>query len=540
MTFLSKLKSTFSVGVQAHDPMGQRLIGTTLAGEPLWAPKGHSLLLAANGSGKTTSGLMPSLFSLIASADRPAILVMDGKNGEIAAQCVPMLASYGVPTAVIDDMRLRADLPNRVVVNPLGALLDAKHSASVFAAENITHALIPDPPDGDAKNQFWRDGPRGLIEFAAESLKSRTPHLATPGGLWAMIANPTLLAEAATLEASHACGRLQSLGQNMLAMMGTEYFPQHREAALKALNIFSLSSQLHDAGGLSGIDRVFRGRGAKLATHAELVKARNVIFVIGPQEYMSRMGAYFALHLMGFLEALYRKAGPLVILNDEFTNTPLKSFVEALTTIRGFGGEAHNIAQSRSEILRKFGDRECQTIEDNAIVKQWFGFSSFEEAERVSKAMGQVVAIESSFNVDLSDADKLGLSNSFGRQAQMSAAELMAMPADEQLIHVKGVGFFRAKKLRQNQIAPFCHDLAPNPLEGGVLPPEPMLKLRMKTKKDPAYDPYTASPPFAVDRAISRHVAVADRAAHSARICARPKRASQSAYWRLDGRAGWR
>jgi type IV secretion system protein VirD4 len=508
MTLFSRFKPRFSWPFGGHDPRGQRLIGTTFSGEPLWAPKGHSLLLAANGSGKTTAGLMPSLFSLVARAVRPAILVMDGKNGEIAAQCAPMLAAYGVSVAVVDDMGVRPELPNRVALDPLGALLAAKDSASVFAAEKITHALIPDPPGGDAKNQFWRDGPRGLVEFAAESLKSRTPYLATPGGLWAMLANLELLKQATELEAKNASGRLQTLGRNVEAMMGTEYFPQHREAALKALNIFAVGSELHDA-----------GAGAK-ATHAGLVKGRRVIFVIGPQEYMPRMGAYFALHLMGFLDALYREAGPLAILNDEFTNTPLKSFVEALTTIRGFGGEAHNIAQSRSEMVRKFGERECQTIEDNAIVKQWFGFSSFEEAERVSKAMGQVVAIESSLNVDLNEGDKRGLSNSFGRQAQMSAAELMAMPADEQLVHVKGVGFFRAKKLRQNQIAPFCHDLAPNPLEGGMLPPKPVLKLKMKLKmkKEAARDPHQKTPPFAFDRALSGHVAVADRAAHSARV----------------------
>ena len=52
------------------------------------------------------------------------------------------------------------------------------------------------------------------------------------------------------------------------------------------------------------------------------------------------------------------------------------------------------------------------------------------------------------------------------------------MRADEQLLHVKGVGFIRAKKLRQNQIAPFCHDLAPNPLEGGVLRSQPALRLQ--------------------------------------------------------------
>ncbi|MEP5728572.1 MAG: hypothetical protein ABJL67_04275 [Sulfitobacter sp.] len=137
MSFFSKIRNHTSMLMKGHDPKGQRLIGTTFAGEPLWAPKGHSLLIAANGSGKTTSGLMTSLFSLVAGADRPAILVMDGKNGEIAAQCVPMLTSYGVPVAVIDDMNVRPELPARTSLNPLGALLDADDSASVFAVEKI-------------------------------------------------------------------------------------------------------------------------------------------------------------------------------------------------------------------------------------------------------------------------------------------------------------------------------------------------------------------------------------------------------------------
>lgn len=117
MSLLFKLKTRFA---GTHDPMGQRLIGTSFAGEPLWAPKGHSLLLAANGSGKTSAGVMPSLFSVLAMADRPAILVMDAKNGAIAAQVAPMLQAYGIPVAVVDDMGVRPDLPGRIALNPLG------------------------------------------------------------------------------------------------------------------------------------------------------------------------------------------------------------------------------------------------------------------------------------------------------------------------------------------------------------------------------------------------------------------------------------
>ena len=48
--------------------------------------------------------LTPYLFSLFASEDRPYVIVMDGKNGEIDAQTVQMIADMGIPVAVIDDL----------------------------------------------------------------------------------------------------------------------------------------------------------------------------------------------------------------------------------------------------------------------------------------------------------------------------------------------------------------------------------------------------------------------------------------------------
>ncbi|MDP3197736.1 hypothetical protein [Tabrizicola sp.] len=59
----------------------------------------------------------------------------------------------------------------------------------------------------------------------------------------------------------------------------------------------------------------------------------------------------------------------------------------------------------------------------------------------------------------------------------MSPAELMAMPADQQLIHVKGLGFIVARKIGQQQVAPYCHLVAENPIEGGRLTPDPILAL---------------------------------------------------------------
>ena len=138
----------------------------------------------------------------------------------------------------------------------------------------------------------------------------------------------------------------------------------------------------------------------------------------------------------------------------------------------------HNIAQSRTEIERKFGKLEAETIDENAIVKQWFGFSSMAEAKRASEAMGEMLALQASLNADNLDT-KLGTGLSLGRQRHLSAAQLLAMPRTHQLVHIKGAGFFVCRKIAQNQIGAYAELVAPNRLEGGRLPPDIMVSLTM-------------------------------------------------------------
>ncbi len=462
-------KKKTSVPNTALDPMGHRLLGLTMeSGAPIWAPKGHSLLLAAAGGGKTTCGAMPWLFSFAASEPHKAVLVLDSKNGELAAQSAEMLARLGRKVAIIDDMGvLPHDCPYRVSLNPFGAAVAAAQhdpEALIYAIDNITHAVIPEPAEPDERNRYFREWPRNINELGLRTLLKRSTALAIPGGLWALLSDPVKLRKFAAIEAEEGDPALKALAVNILEMAGHEHWPQHLERAQRSVRLFSAGAHLHNA-----------GAGAT-TTHADLIRQGAIVFLVGPQAYINKLGAYYALHIMGFIDALYGGAGALRVIADEFTNAPLKSLVESLTTVRAFDCEVHMIAQSRSEIERKFGRLEVQTIEENAIVKQWFGFSSFEEAERVSKAIGEQHAITSSLGAD-SESLRLQTSLQLGRQRWRSAAELMAMPADEQLNHLKGVGFFFSKRLGQQNIAPYCHLLAPNPLEGRPLTPDPKITL---------------------------------------------------------------
>ncbi len=449
------------------DPKGQRLLGLTIdTNEPIWAPEGHSLLLAANGAGKTTCGAMVWLYSLAASEPDKAILCLDSKNGEMAIQAAEMLHRMGRKVVVIDDMGVWTDLEAyRISLNPFGAAaatFKRDPRDMIYTSENITYAAIKEPPD-DAKHIYFRAWPRNLIEFCLLVFVKRQLHLVVPGGVSMLLSDQTMLLRFAAIEAEEGDPYLKGLARSILAMAKHEHWPQHLEEAQRALRIFAPGTRLHDA-----------GKGATI-THDQLIREGYIVFLVGPQAFMNRLGSYYAFHVMAFAEALYHGAGTLRILADEFSNCPLQSLVEMLTTLRAFGGtEVHMICQSRTEIERRFGKLEAETLAENAIVKTWYGFSSFSEAKMISEMMGEEHAVQTGLGGS-SDDIRLQTNLSLIKQRMWTPAELLAMPKDLQLNHVKGLGFFPSLKVGMQNIAPFCFHVGKNKIEGGILPADPWI-----------------------------------------------------------------
>lgn len=453
---------------RAIDPEGRRLLGFTLEGHhPVWAPPGHCSVFGANGSGKSTRVAMTALCSFARTAREQPVMVCDVKDGELAAQSVAMLDAMGIPVGVIDDLNARPELGRyRVSLNPFGAIVAAFQAEPmdvIFASETIMHALVPEPND-DEKNEYFRAWPRNLIEFPVGCLLKRNTAACTPGGAAAILADPGLLYSLAETEADEGGTLLEGQAKAILEMRGHEHMPQHLERAQRALRLFTPGTRLHEV-----------GLNAELS-HADLIRRGGFIFVIGKQRYMDRLGPYMAMHLLSFCDALYEGAGSLKIVADEWTNFPAKELISRSTTLRAYGGELLMISQSPSEVIRKFGEHEAQTAEDNSITKQWLGFSNFREAEKISKAMGEEHAVASGLSGD-SDGLKSQSSLSLIKQPHLTPAQLMAMPKEHCLVHIKGVGFFVLNTVSQENLSPYCNLLAENPLEGGRLPPDPKITL---------------------------------------------------------------
>ncbi|MDF1803192.1 type IV secretory system conjugative DNA transfer family protein [Thalassovita sp.] len=453
----------------------KRLLGlSAIDGKAIYAPKhSHSLLLSAAGGGKTSCGALPWLLSLLPDHNR-SIIINDCKDGEIAAQAADMCARYGRNVAIIDDFGvLGEENPYRVSLSPFGSLRAAQEKQNgelVFAIDNANYALIPEPPN-DAKNQFFRDEPRTLQEFCENELLSCDPSLAVPGGVWSMLADPDVLLSAARIALEEGDEVRKALGAHVLDMQenSKEHWGQHRAAALKSLRIYGAASPLHRA----GCDAVL--------THEDLLKGRYIVFIVGPQRHMARLGPHYALHLQSFIDVvLSGQRIPVDFILDESTNAPLKSLISAMTVVRGYGANLHFIAQSRSEMQRAYSDKETATIEENAIVKQYFGFSSFEECERISRAIGETLVQQHSVGLNSGVLDYTANIGT-GKDRLISAERLMRMKPNEQLIHVKNVGWILCLKVGQHQVAPFCHgELADNPHEGPQLLPDPKVTIPIK------------------------------------------------------------
>lgn len=450
----------------------RRILGLTFDDEPIREPNpaASAIVFAAMGGGKTTCVAVPTIEAMLPDLEQ-GLIINDVKDGEIAAQIGAMCVKHGRKFGVIDDFDvLGADYPWKLGLNPFGAVQAAGVGGSdlPFVMESTMHTLIEEPPN-DTRNRFWRDGPRDESATALKLIHWHRAATATPGGLYAFVADAETFETALKLEADdpgspfrHECAQILAMKRD-----NPEHYSQHTRAALTALKIFA-SPPLSEA-----------GRGATI-THEQLLREKWVVCIVSPVRHADRLGPYFALHVLSFMQAqLSGRVGRTCMILDEYCNAPLREAVNRITVFRAFGMKALFITQSRQDSVRKYGERETAILEENCGVKQWLKISNFEEAERLSRAIGESISVSPGLNVN-SDRAGFSASMNMGRQRLFTADELMNLPDDEQILHVTGVGFIHCKKIRQNEIAPYCFDLADNPLEGGRLDPNPKVWLTPK------------------------------------------------------------
>lgn len=457
---------------------GPRVIGLTYSDRPIFEPlfAGSSLTLAAAGGGKTTCVAMPTIMSLL--GDPGCAIGINDVKAEIAPQIAPLCTKYGRPFGVVDVFHERPELAQyRISLNPFGDLAqipERKRSTRPYRIENISHALIEEPKD-DAKNFYWRESPRTFLETGINILLDRVPRMAFPGGLHALLSDPQSWKSALEIASEEGEDHVKAAAIQILEMQqhNPEHYAQHLGAALTALKSFA-TVPLKDAGR------------APTLTYKELIEGSWIVCFVVPAYLADRLGSFYALTFLALLnEKLAGAGGRMELILDEFCNAPLRDALNRVTIQRAYDVRSHFLVQSRQDIVRRYGEKETAILMENVSITQYLKFSSYEEAERVSRAMGERLIISRGLGVT-SDRPSLSGNYSVIRHPIMTADELMRLPPDEQIIHIAGFGFIRCKKIRQNQCGPYSHYLGDNPREGAAMKPDPKVWLPVPARKDAA------------------------------------------------------
>lgn len=450
----------------------RRVIGRMIEdGTPIFEPDTTTswVVYGGAGSGKSTCVTLPALQCMLGDFDR-CIIVNDVKSGEAAHQAIDMCIKAGRKVCLIDDnFVLGKDNPYRKRVNPFGNLVQGYRDKSGDLSNEIKTAcltILPEPDGGLDRNFHFREVPRRYMTFGIMALLRRNLKLATPGGLAAFISDPDVFATIVDIEAEEGDEAIRGKAmqiRNLRESDPTEYM-KHYLAAVSALDHFDVGSPLHEA-----------GRDQEIS-HQELLQENYIVFLVQNQKSAPRMGVYYGLHFNSFLSAqLGGDCGRTDIIFDEAANTPAKELFEKITVFRSSGLRVIYIAQSKADLQRQNSKELITTLEDNCHIL-WLQFGNYEEAETVSKSIGEIDNVQVNVSAGSSNLDFNSTINT-GRERMYPADDLMNLPRSEQVMRILGVGYLHSLKIRQNELSDSAYYLTDNPQEGGRL--EPNIKVEL-------------------------------------------------------------
>ena len=475
---ITKLKRFFGITdkdirrIKLENQHPRRVIGRMIEdGTPIFEPDTTTswVVYGGAGSGKSTCVTLPALQSMLGDFER-CIIVNDVKSGEAAFQAVDMCIKAGRKVCLIDDnMVLGKDNPYRKRVNPFGNLVSGYLANSSDLANEIKTAcltILPEPDGGLDRNFHFREMPRKNMVFGIMALLRRSQHLATPGGLAAFIGDPDVFSTVVDIEAEEGDAAIRSKAMQIRELREsdpTEYM-KHYLATVSALDHFDVGSPLHEA-----------GRDQEIS-HEELLKENYIVFLVQNQKSAPRMGVYYGLHFNSFLSSqLSGDCGRTDIIFDEAANTPGKELFEKVTVFRSAGLRVIYIAQSKADLQRRNSKELITTLEDNCHIL-WLQFGNYEEAEIVSKSIGEIDNVQVNVSAGSSSLDFNSTINT-GRERMYPADDLMNLPRSEQIMRILGVGYLHSLKIRQNELGDSAYYLTDNPQEGGRLEPDIKVEL---------------------------------------------------------------
>ena len=449
------------------DPKGLYL--GLLNGRPLfYRGKAHLLLVAPARQGKGVGIVTPN------AEHYPGSMVVTDPKGELAG----MTAAHrrerlGQDVAVFNPWGLHGLQQDRI--NPLENLIaiagdPALQRGLTDEVKVIVMQLYPEPED--TRNQYFREGSRGIMRAVLLYLAVCAPKRCTLPEMWRIIANPLRLQRMvdAMRREDVLGGILADLGDDLAHQMedNPDLFGDFRAGALQHLSIYEPGGYLADAVSASDISL------------ADLKTGNVTLYLAFPPDRIASHGAALGLIINQAITAVARSKdkGEVLFMLDEFANIgKLAGLAESLTALPGLGVRVWMIVQEMAELVRLYGPHTAKTIQSQAEVRQYFAVNSPELAQSLSRELGQKTVKTKNLNLGRFETDEIGESLSETGQPLMRPEEIMQLRPDQQLLLIKNVNPILGERMPFWFFSPWREWAAVNPVEGDYPNVKPLVRL---------------------------------------------------------------
>ncbi|WP_267426728.1 type IV secretory system conjugative DNA transfer family protein [Methylobacterium sp. GC_Met_2] len=417
--------------------------------------EGHILTIAAQGGGKTTGLIIPTLLSYTTGT----VIVTDPK-GAITAQTKAMRETLG-PVIVLNpwneelksDPSFGLDLGDHGF-NPLQ--LVGPDAQGMDAAAKVTGIILPDKKGGDP---YWTREGRALLEWAMLFTAVTQPKgmLNLPNVRAMLMATPDLMKAFKAVYEGNQKGpgwpTLKEGAAKYIGMLGKEAGGQFNGilgAATDALKIYGIERTLANHVAAKGFD----------LTTLKGDKPITVYVICPPDHLIGDDVAWLNLTLALICQQIGKPgfARETVLLVDEFPALGfLPNLMGSLEQFREAGLRAHLIAQNPGQILSIYQKEGMVRLWGCCDVKQFFRFTDYQHAKDVSDWAGEITTLTTTKNARGEE------SVSMVGTPLIRPEELVGMKADAQIILRPAMHPIRAKIFPYFKSGKWRDMVQPNP-----------------------------------------------------------------------------
>ncbi len=368
---------------------GGRFLGQLRGRDIFMHGEGHCLTIAAQGSGKTTGLIIPTLITY-----RTGSVIVTDPKGAITAQTRRLRGEFSqvvVLSPWCDELKGDPNFGLDLGDNGFNPLQLVDGPGARTAAATLSGLLLPSAPGAVGNDDYFKQEGRELLEWGM--LYQAAFHADKPRTLPALHAliynSPLLIKEMQKLAVDKSLS-----GDKVLLRPGAFKFSGMAAMGAGAqlagiLGSAATALKVYEDGSL--LARHVSKDGFKLAD-IKGEKPMTVYLICPPEHLISDNRQWLNLTLALIMQQIGKpgRARETVLLMDEFPAFKyLPNLLPSLEQFREAGLRAHLIAQNPGQIIQEYGQDGFRRLMGAAEYKQFFRITDPEQARLLSDWLGQ-------------------------------------------------------------------------------------------------------------------------------------------------------